>query len=49
MPEYLGWLIWCVVVITGIVVYAPIMYIRKTNKILKTLEQIEANTRKPQA
>jgi hypothetical protein len=49
MPQYLDLLIWCVVVITGIAVYVPIMYIRKTNKMLKTLEQIEANTRKPQA
>lgn len=36
----------CLLFITGIVAYFPVIYIRKTNKILKTLEQIEANTRK---
>jgi hypothetical protein len=39
---------WCLIVITGIVIYIPIMYVRKTDKILKVLQQIEANTsRKP--
>jgi len=37
---------WCVIVITGIAIYVPIMYIRKTDKLLKVMEQIEANTRK---
>jgi hypothetical protein len=32
--------------ITAVVVYIPLMYMRKTDKILKTLQQIEANTRK---
>jgi hypothetical protein len=36
----------CLLFITGIVAYFPVIYIRKTNKILKLLEQIEANTRK---
>jgi hypothetical protein len=36
----------CVLFITGIVAYFPIVYIRKTNKLMKLLEQIEANTRK---
>jgi hypothetical protein len=36
----------CIVVIAAIVIYAPMVYIRKTNKMLKLLEQIEANTRK---
>ncbi len=36
----------CLLFITGIVAYFPIVYIRKTNKVLKVLEQIEANTRK---
>jgi hypothetical protein len=36
----------CLLFITGIVAYFPIVYIRKTNKILKILEQIETNTRK---
>ena len=37
-----GW----VVLITLLEIYFPTIYIRKTNKILKLLEQIEANTRK---
>jgi hypothetical protein len=36
----------CVLFITGIVAYFPIVYIRKTNRVLKALQQIEANTRK---
>lgn len=36
----------CVFFIAGIVAYVPIMYIRKTNRIIKLLEQIEANTHK---
>ena len=36
----------CLLFITGIVAYFPIVYIRKTNKLLKVLEQIETNTRK---
>lgn len=36
----------CLLFITGMVVYFPIVYIRKTNKLQKLLEQIEANTRK---
>ena len=40
--------IWCLIVITGIVVYIPIMFVRKMDKILKVLQQIEINTsRKP--
>ena len=36
----------CLVVIAAMAIYAPVIYIRKTNKMLKLLEQIEANTRK---
>ncbi len=35
-----------VVLVTLLAVYVPTIYIRKTNKVLKLLEQIEANTRK---
>jgi hypothetical protein len=35
-----------IVVIAGLAIYLPTIYIRKTNKMLKLLEQIEANTRK---
>ncbi len=38
--------VWCLLFITGIVAYFPVVYIRKTNKLQKTLDQIEANTRK---
>jgi hypothetical protein len=40
------YLIGCVLIITCIAIYFPVMHIRKTNKLLKILEQIEANTRK---
>jgi hypothetical protein len=40
------YLIGCVIIITCVVIYFPILHIRKTNRIQKTLEQIEANTRK---
>jgi hypothetical protein len=46
MQQYALVAIWCVILITGILVYAPIVYIRKTDKVLKVLEQIEINTRK---
>ncbi len=35
-----------IAVIALLALYVPTIYIRKTNKILKLLEQIEANTRK---
>ena len=40
---------WCIIVVTLIAVYFPIVYIRKTDKLLKKLEEIEANTRKSQS
>ena len=36
----------CILFITGIVLHFPIVYIRKTNRMLRVLEQIEANTHK---
>ena len=36
----------CVILIALMAVYVPTVYIRKTNKVLKLLEQIESNTRK---
>jgi hypothetical protein len=47
MEHYLLTAIWCLIVVTGVIVYMPMMYTRKTDKILKLLQQIEANTRKP--
>jgi len=48
MQSYALTAIWCLFVVTGVIVYMPIMYTRKTDKILKVLQQIEANTtRKP--
>ena len=35
-----------VVLIALLAMYVPTLYIRKTNQVLKLLEQIEANTRK---
>jgi hypothetical protein len=39
--------IWCLILITGLTAYFPILFIRKIDKVLKALQQIEANTRKP--
>ncbi len=36
----------CLLVITGITLYFPVIYIRKTNRLLSLLEQIAANGRK---
>ena len=36
----------CLLIITVIAVYIPIAHIRLTNKVIKTLEKIEANTSK---
>jgi hypothetical protein len=36
----------CLLVITVISLYFPIIHIRLTNKVLKALQQIEINTRK---
>jgi len=48
MEHYLLTAMWLFIVISGVIVYMPIMYTRKTDKILKLLQQIEANTaRKP--
>ena len=47
MEHYLLTAIWCLFVVTGFIVYMPLMYTRKTDKILKVLQQIEANSRKP--
>ena len=48
MQQYLLVAMWLFIVISGVIVYMPIMYTRKTDKILKVLQQIEANTsRKP--
>ncbi len=40
------WIIVCLLLITGITIYFPTLIIRKSNRMLKVLEQIEANTRK---
>jgi hypothetical protein len=44
MQQYFLVAIWCMFLVTAIAVYIPLMYIRKTDKILKLLQQIEANT-----
>ena len=46
MVGYALFAIWLLIFITGIIIYIPIMYIRKTDRLLKLLQQIEANTRK---
>ena len=39
----------CIVLIALLAVYVPTIYIRKTNKLLKALEQIAANTQRSRA
>ncbi len=34
------------ILVALVAIYVPTIYIRKTNKLMKTLEKIEANTRK---
>jgi hypothetical protein len=41
----MNWIVACLMIITGIVVYFPTVYIRKMNQVLKLLREIEANTR----
>ncbi len=36
----------CLFVLAGVGVYFPTIYIRKTNKVIKLLQQIAANTSK---
>ena len=47
MVSYAMYVIGCLIVITLLMVYWPVLFIRKTDKLLKILQQIEANTRKP--
>ncbi len=41
------WIIACLIFVTGIAAYFPVIYIRKVNKVLDLLKQIEQNTKKP--
>jgi len=43
----LNWTIACLIFITGMTAYFPVVYIRKTNKLMELLKQIEQNTKKP--
>jgi hypothetical protein len=38
------WLFAAVFIIAGVVVYFPLMFIRKMNKVMAVLEKIEKNT-----
>jgi hypothetical protein len=40
------WVVACLLFITGMTIYFPTIFIRKVNRVLKALEQIESNTRK---
>jgi hypothetical protein len=42
----MGWLVGCLLIITIIALYFPLVHIRLMNKVLKALQQIEINTRK---
>jgi hypothetical protein len=39
------WLIFCLLLITGLLVYFPVVFIRKMNHLLAVLDKIEMNTR----
>ncbi len=42
----MNWVVACLLFITGMTIYFPTIFIRKVNRILKVLGQIETNTRK---
>ena len=44
--DSMQWIIACLIFITGMVAYFPVIYIRKFNKLLDVLKQVEQNTRK---
>ena len=46
MEVVMGWIVGCLLLVTAIAIYFPIIHIRLTNKVLKALQQIEINTRK---
>lgn len=35
------------IIVTAVVIYFPIIFIRKMDKMQQTMERIESNTRKP--
>ncbi len=41
----MNWLIALFVIVTGIAIYFSVMYIRKMNRLLQVLQEIEINTR----
>ena len=47
MVSYAMYVIGCLIIITGLMIYLPVVLIRKIDKVLKVLQQIEANSRKP--
>jgi len=40
------YVVWCVIVVTAIALYFPTIYIRKTNRMIRLLEEIAASLRK---
>ena len=49
MQSAIQWLVACLLIITAIVMYFPIVFIRKLNRTLAVLERIETNTRAAEA
>jgi len=39
------YLAFCLIVITGLMVYFPVIFIRKMNRLIAIMERMEANTR----
>jgi hypothetical protein len=44
MVTFAAYAIGCLFIITGIMVYLPVIFIRKADKVLKLLQQIEAKS-----
>jgi len=47
MISYAIYVIGCLTLITGLMIYLPVVLIRKIDRVLKVLQQIEANSHKP--
>jgi hypothetical protein len=46
MPWSVGMIGGCIIIVALMAIYVPTIYIRKTDKLIRLLEKIEANTRK---
>ena len=47
MTPYVLIALGCLIVVTGVVVYFPVVFIRRADRVMKVLDQIAANSQKP--